>query len=237
MNFRKLFSENIFFYKLYYKFYLQRKNKKRRKIKKIINDNALVFSTGYQRSGNTFLAFILAEVINKERLVSHLHKIAPIKIALKKGLYVVVVVRNPNESISSAYLKYHEMHNVKMETKINNKILTKLINDYYSFNKYFLINKEKVLLIDFNNLIKDTNFVVKDILKFINIDIAENLDENIQKSINNYIKKKSLKNTIGSSLPSEEKEALKSLIKKHVLKNQKFNECIDLYDKLKYRFV
>lgn len=102
---RKLLSENKLLYTLYFHFY-----RKHRGIRPSwFNAETKIYYDGYPRSGNTYLHHLFRNLFSDNYSVHHLHKVAPIKIALKKQLPTFILIRNPKDAIPSYYLKHYSM--------------------------------------------------------------------------------------------------------------------------------
>ncbi|MDY0133184.1 MAG: hypothetical protein RBR53_11020 [Desulforegulaceae bacterium] len=61
--------------------------------------------TAFQRSGNTFAANLVKRVLPDKKIVTHIHTIASLKKALKYDIPVIVLIRDPKQSIPSSLLK------------------------------------------------------------------------------------------------------------------------------------
>jgi hypothetical protein len=63
--------------------------------------------TGYPRSGNTYGAKLIVAWFGNLPLVTHIHRAASVKAALRVGMPILVVLRDPEQCISSYVVKRH----------------------------------------------------------------------------------------------------------------------------------
>lgn len=223
---RRLFSDNIFLYKLYHHVYRKRKGLK----PAFFTKKTKFFFDGYQRSGNTYLVHLVQNFLSAEETVHHLHKVAPIKIALKGRTIVFIIFRNPLDSIPSAYLKYFEMRHRTLPSVPDNKVLKNLIYDYLYYYKFVLQNSSKINLIDFKALIENPELTLKGILTKINPNfVNQEFDNMLKGACNSYIGATS---DLGSSKPSRLKDNLKKPLKKRLTELPGFSSCQILYEHL-----
>jgi len=155
-----------------------------------------LFFDGYPRSGNTFLKHLTIELMPSIEAVHHLHKVAPIKIALQKKLPVFILTRKPDDAISSNYLKYYSMRKLDVPDNVNIKILKIKANSYINYYDYVIQNIQHINIISFSFLIKHPDIVVKAIAKTVNTSVDEN---KIEETIKSYV---GSTNKLGSSMPS-----------------------------------
>lgn len=69
--------------------------------RRAITDSTDIVIEGFPRSGNTFAVFALRTANPQLSIASHIHHHGPIKIALKRSLPLLVVVREPVACLSS----------------------------------------------------------------------------------------------------------------------------------------
>ena len=114
MYLRKLFMSKPFFFYLWYKLYRSKKKLK----PKWFNKETTFYFDGYPRSGNTYMIFLMKEIYDEKNIIHHFHTIAPLKVALKKKIKSLIIIRNPIESVSSSYLKKFEKKELPLSTFI-----------------------------------------------------------------------------------------------------------------------
>ena len=167
-------------------------------------------AVGYPRSGNTFLSYAIQNLYFPEEEINKTYHIISGILNRNKTL---VPFRNPIDSIVS-FLVF----------KGSDDYLTE-INYYCDFNSGVLSNLNKVVLMDFDYFTKDLDYIKEKVKTNFFIDPVNNPTiDDIKNSMNEYHKKK--------NLPRNNKDLLDS--KKDLLKQMpEFQECVDLYQKLK----
>jgi hypothetical protein len=223
MSIKSLISRNKYFYVLYY--HLIRKNIG---IKPTwFSKDTRVYYDGYPRSGNTFFNHIFRNVFKEIKSVHHLHKIAPVKIALNKKLPVIILIRNPKDAIASNYLKSFAMKNQDLPKDLDKNLLNRLLKEYFEYYTFIKQHRNKIDLVFFKQLIENPNLVFKKVSKTIGYDYNE---DDLIKSIKTY---GGASDKLGSSKPSEFKEEKKKEIKRALIELKKFKEAQRLFEELK----
>lgn len=217
---------NVYLYKIYF-FFIRRK--------KGVNihffdSHTKIYFDGYQRSGNTFLGHILRHIFPDLNMVHHLHKVAPIKIALKKRIPTYILVRDPSEAISSNYLKKFAPSGVIPE-ELDVKLLSIMVNDYYDYYSFVLNNIDKLNIIYFNNLINDAAEIIFRINNDNSLSEMDNIElsNKTEKAIFSY---SGSTTKYGSSKPNASKEREKKVIKVKLAQFKRFKENISIYNEI-----
>lgn len=151
MNFTyaKRYLRNNFFFKTplyltYFKYFIDRHKEL------LINNETEYLIEGFPRSGNSFLVFYLKQLSKKISIASHTHHPAHVFKAIKDKKKIIIVIRDPIDAIVSLYLFYNK------EIYFN-----LLINEYISFYKAIQKFKNKFIIIEFKNIIKNPKKVIK----------------------------------------------------------------------------
>lgn len=97
---------------------------------------------GYAKSGNSSIVEFLKS-LGKEKYVfsSHLHAIAPLKIALKKNIPAIIVYRDPYNSIASWYFHFNQPGQ-----KIDEELLHWMVREWVVFYTFVLRNQDKLFI-------------------------------------------------------------------------------------------
>ncbi len=195
-----------------------------------LDRNTTIFFDGYPRSGNTFMYFLFGKIYDIDIIAHHYHAIAPLKIALKKRIKSIIIIREPIEAIASNYLKRFEL--IGLPKKINYPVLKRLIIDYKNYYKFINRNKDKVFLVHFNSLINNPENTIFQIDLFL--ENLSGLEESVLKKRINEVKDLSFgsKSVLGSSKPNQEKSILKKEIKRVIKNIQEYEECKKAYFEL-----
>ena len=228
---RKIICDHPFWYRFYYN--LQVKNKHRgKKQHSVVSLNSEVdyYLDGYERSGNTYAKFLFMNFFPTKKGLSHLHRIAPLKIYLNKKVICFILFREPLESIASNYLK--EYSKTALPKEINKEVLKKRTNDWERYYEFCSKNKSKIILIDFKKLTKDTeNCLVMVSENFVGLN---KIDSRLLLKLNQDFKNHnaSKKDVLGSSMPNETKDREKIILKDYLQTSGMVDRAKEIYKEL-----
>lgn len=170
----------------------------------------LLISSGYPRSGNTYLNYCLHLLYFPNEVVNNnIHTVT----GIEKLDKVIVPFRNPLDCISSWYT-------YPWESSIQEDI-----QYYIRFHKAVLDNLHKIVLIDFDFFTQDIDYIKDKVFKNFGIDTT-NFVTDIQ------VKETMLANSKELNLPRNNKLEL-DVVKAELQQIPEFTECIDLYARLK----
>lgn len=169
-----------------------------------------LITSAFPRSGSTYLnqalqlLFYPSDSVNLNR-----HSI----VAIEKSEKIMVPFRNPKDSIASWH-KYP-----------SNGLLEADIKYYVRFYSFVLDNLNKVVLMDFDKFTQD--------IEYIKSQVSVNYNLTTDRLVtDNDVKMAMLVNGKELNLPRNNKAEL-DLIKASLESMPKFNQCIDLYARLK----
>ena len=224
---RKLLSENVFLYKLY--FHLYRKHRGIRP--NWFKSKTKIYYDGYPRSGNTFLHHLFRNIFPDIHTVHHHHKIAPVKISLYKNIPSFILIRNPEDCIPSNYLKHFSMINGGgLPDSLDQKLLHRMTEDYVNYYYYVKRNHQNVNLISFDTLITSPGVIIQQIAKSLNMEEDQKIiDSKITKAQQTY---SGATDKLGSSKPLDYKEKRKTEIRDVLMGSNKFEEAKRIYKNL-----
>ncbi|QAA81294.1 hypothetical protein EI546_05930 [Aequorivita sp. H23M31] len=201
---RKIIESSPFLFYIWY--HLVRKN---RGLKIDYFSQKTKFSLdGYPRSGNTFATSLVKNIFGKDVFIHHFHAIAPIKVSLRKNIPAFILIREPEEAITSYYLKWYSFKRKPIPKEINTKLLKKLTNQYVEYYKYVQQKKNKLEIIEFRDLVRNPKQFIADINNKVYQNELEIGSAQMEKAINSY---RGATETFGSSKPNPEKKDLKEL--------------------------
>ena len=228
---RIIISDYPFWYRFYYN--LQMKNKQKgKKHHSVVSLNSEVdyYLDGYERSGNTYAKFLFMNFFPTKKGLSHLHRIAPLKIYLNKKVICFILFREPLESIASNYLK--EYSKTALPKEINKEVLKKRTNDWERYYEFCSKNKSKIILIDFNKLTKDTENCL--LIVSENFVGSNKIDSRLLLKLNQDFKNHnaSKKDVLGSSMPNETKDREKIILKDYLQTSGMADRAKEIYKKL-----
>ena len=193
-----------------------------------------LFVDGFPRSGNTFIIHLLRKnLLNRDEIVDHFHKIAGIKVAIFLNLPVFLLIRKPEDAITSYYLKHFALKKQNIPENINVELLKNLSKEYYIFYQYVNKNIPSKNIIHFDDLIQYPEHVLTRIANQISPkpNRTRFTRNEIEPSIQSY---RGAQDTYGSSKPNEEKEQLKDELKRNIRDIDDFQYCKDVYEKINY---
>lgn len=215
---RHIMGRNIFLWDLWFKAFHKKKIEK-----KFFRKESKFYIGGFQRSGNTYAAHILRKLLGKDlHFVSHLHKSAVLKKALKIGMPTFVIVRNPLDAVASQYLKHFERGELPAQTDL--KVLNKYLEDYYWYHRDVSNLYDDLHIIPFEELISNTKQTIERVLATTGI--GEMNDTIFEDAVVSY---KGATTKLGSSKPSKFKEQLKSKLKEDLNAHPSFDKVRALH--------
>jgi len=193
-----------------------------------------LYIDGYPRSGNTFAQFLIQNLWPELHVVHHFHAIAPIKIALDKGIPVFILIREPRQAIASNYLKQFAMQGYSSfaEVPFNRSLLVSLAQiyrDYYAFASEYV---DRINLIQFEELVGEPVRVMNSINKLVSV--SQKRSESELTDIVHRIKDENFgsKDALGSSRPSKEKNAAKAELVEALQMLPVYHKCVQIFEQL-----
>lgn len=168
-----------------------------------------LITSGFPRSGNTFLNYALKSIYFPEEKVNNVHHTL---LTIEENTKVIVPYRHPLDCIASWYL-HREGDDLYQDIKY-----------YLRFHNGVLDNLNKVILLDFNIFTNDLSYV-KTVLKNeygIN-PVVDCTIKDIKESMSDGHKK--------YNLPQGNKEKLDS-VKQKLLQIKEFQNTVELYNKI-----
>ena len=223
--FRNLVKENAFLYWLWFVLIRARQVKGKRRLPQATDH---LFFTGFPRSGNTYLASLIAHCFPNLEFTHHLHTVGSIKIALAKNLKTFVVIRNPRDSVGS-YLAYHsdDLDSVPTEKQVRH-----FLGNYYRYFEFLNDRRDVLHFISFENMIVDKKSTIGGIAEILGMpefklsdDLLEDYDRKMRKA-------EAKKDRNAGSLPNEQKRAYKARVSNLITADPNFSQCSDLFSSL-----
>ncbi|MDC0298098.1 hypothetical protein OAL21_02920 [Akkermansiaceae bacterium] len=227
---RSIFKQNPLLYRIAHRFYLSSRFGGDGRLPQKGDD---FYFDGFPRSGNSSLVKYLKESSLKKKLVfsSHLHCIATLKIARSLNIPVLVIFRDPLESISSWYFHVHDGENVSHIEQSTVNWMVREWTDYYSF---VLDNQRTLKVVSLVSFRKRKEMYVSE----INEEIGFTLFSWNHEAYNRFIEKKiavkainNLKLSGNSTQPSLQREKAKMMVKEVITPQQK-RILYSIYEKL-----
>jgi hypothetical protein len=228
---RKIICDHPFWYRFYYNLQVKNKHKGKKQHSVVsLNSEVDYYLDGYERSGNTYAKFLFMNFFPTKKGLSHLHRIAPLKIYLNKKVICFILFREPLESIASNYLK--EYSKTALPKEINKEVLKKRTNDWERYYEFCSKNKSKIILIDFNKLTKDTENCL--LIVSENFVGSNKIDSRLLLKLNQDFKNHnaSKKDVLGSSMPNETKDREKIILKDYLQNSGMAERAKEIYKEL-----
>ncbi|QHS23473.1 sulfotransferase domain-containing protein [Virgibacillus sp. MSP4-1] len=212
-----LLKSNEFIYSIYSSY----KNNFQNGKYNIVNKRTDICIEAYPSSANTFLQYLVKENYNGLNIAHHSHSIPNLKKAIRKKVPMIVIIRKPKDAISSRITRF--------STNTRYAIL-----EYKYFYEFVYKHKEDILVLNFEDVIKQPLKVLKDIRDYVNFDMNLNSVDNINVVIENVQKRiiEDEKDTEKLALPSDLREEKKQLVKSNIVEDKKFIDCEKVYKKL-----
>lgn len=193
--------------------------------------------SGFPRSANTYLTLFIKRRLNSinidKNIVSHVHTIDIIRYSKERNIKCIVPIRKPEEAILSTYIYFQENKSIKL-----------LVKWYIKFYRYIKKYYNYFIIIKYEDIINNTNLVVKKINENMDVEIpsVENIKDEKEKIFNimenqskNKIKRKEENHIRQVGYPIEEREKLKQYyitkvrnkIKKNNVINKLYNSIVN----------
>jgi len=227
-HFKKLAKENKYLFWLWFTVYRKNKGTKI----SYINKDTNIYIDGYPRSGNTFFIHLVKELFPFINSVHHLHAIAPLKIAMNKGIPIIILLREPQEAIASNYLKKYSLKKSVLPENLNVSLINDLTKEYIDYY-YFIEKISGVNIFDFVSFINFPTKAMIEVAKIINSEInTDTLDKQVKKAVQKF---GGAPDPLGSSKPSQLKEYHKQKVKNYLETMDIFPEPMKIYHRLYQR--
>lgn len=223
---KELIKSNPFLYELWFKLYRKNYGNKIN----YFDQNTKLLLDGYPRSGNTFAADLIKNVFEKDTFASHFHAIAPIKIALSNDIPVVILLRAPEEAITSNYLVKFAFRHKEVPDKIDKKLLNELMWNYIHYYEFVQKKRDKIKIIKFQTLINQPEKFIDIVNRLVYNGEYKIKVSNIKDAINTYNKRAT--EAYGSPKPNADKEKIKSILKEELFKIPQYERVEDIYKTL-----
>lgn len=222
---KTLVKENEILYRLWFILIRTRQVKGKRRLPKATDH---FFFTGFPRSGNTYLASLIAHSLPHLEFTHHLHTVGSIKIALSNNLKTLVVIRNPRDAVGS-YLAFHsdDLNSIPTERQIRH-----FLRRYCRYFQFLNKKKDVLEFISFENMIVDKKRTIGKIAEILGSPEFSLSDDLLEEYDLKIRKVEARKNKNAGSLPNEQKEAYKAKVSKLIIADAYYSQCSDLFNSL-----
>jgi hypothetical protein len=180
---------------------------------------------GFPRSGNSFFVAVFQHWNPSVTIAHHSHLASNAKYYVKRGLPVVILIRDPAEAIASAIVWDGQ------DTRITPGVgLFSYLSFYRSLRKY----RDKLLFLDFDEAVQDPNRCIERINQrfgagFLTNPFDEEEKSRIQAAL---IRQDAIENRsyMNSTLPNERKNQLKGAISPEINSHFFFTRAQSVYE-------
>ena len=189
----------------------------------LCNDASELCMEGFPSSANSYSLNLARLVLSEEKIASHCHAAANMRLALARGIPVIFVSREPLGAISS--------HIVRHGKDQYNACLT-----YISLYEYAVKHFDEITVTDFEDATKNPMGFIQ--LTCETLDLAfsadkyQNADEQVKAHIIEYEEQVLKTEGFHGLLPDPKKESEKQRVKAELDRYPLFQKCRELYDTL-----
>jgi hypothetical protein len=220
---QKKFKEVVFLYKLWFNY-----NKSKLSGIRLPKNSDHLYIDGFPRSGNSYAVYFLKNFYPNLDFSHHLHTIAGIKIAIKKGLNPIILIRNPIDTVASHSImkSYYSKGSLS-----DNSLIVNISETYINYYQFVYNNLEKLTILPFTKIRNLEALAVFFINNISNIDKRYSVDE-LDAFHEKFIKMQSAKPSDRTSMPNDERNSKKELVKERILKLESYKKANSLYLKI-----
>jgi hypothetical protein len=181
--------------------------------------------TGFPRSANTYCYNIIDVAFPELNIITHIHTIASIKLAMRYNVPTIVVVREPVATCCSLL--------IMLERPPTPRRIERFLKDYIDYHQFVLEHRRELQLIRFEDVVRSPEFVIRQVLARLDMVMS---DEDIKaKAIEGQRiaeGKEGKKSTLGSSMPKPERIAVRAKVQPAVENHELSKRAISLYEQL-----
>lgn len=192
-----------------------------------------LYLDGFPRSGNTYFTAAISAVFPDVIFSNHLHAIAPIKIALRRDVPTIILMREPEAAIASYIVHIYDPRSVSSMSGLNEKdlclILTSTWLSYYSCVKKL---QKRIEIISSEAAFDRPLRAVEKIIESTNLNYGPGLLEEWQIFHDNFQQRDASKAQGSTSFPDKARELQKQAALKILRRQPLLDRCSRLYHEL-----
>ncbi|MFK8016613.1 MAG: hypothetical protein AB8G17_14365 [Gammaproteobacteria bacterium] len=165
--------------------------------------------TGFPRSANTYCFNIIKAGFESLRISTHIHTTASLKLARRYGTPTMVLVRDPVSTCCSLLVKLtHEPTPAVLEAQFR---------DYLEYHEYVLAHRADIDILKFEDVVQSPTVIVTAVAERLGIKLSDAQIQDKATAGQRLVESKEENKAVeGSSLPNEERRALKKKIEAQV---------------------
>jgi hypothetical protein len=176
---------------------------------------------GFGSSGNSY-AYQVFDILTKGHVSHHTHTIANVKKSMRINVPVVILFRDPFESIPSHVVRF-------------DKPIYEDVKEYERFYKDVMSIKSDLVLVNFKDLIQNTLYVVDKVAKVCDLNIdrpdsREDIEKEAQRRIQSWAREEGSMSNI--PLPDKERDMKKRNIKSRLMQKSCVKKLKNIFESL-----
>lgn len=178
--------------------------------------------TGFPRSANTYCKQLVEEIFPDLNIITHIHTVASLKMALKYNVKIVLLLRSPLSTTSSMLMKFsYKKHG-------------EVLYDYIKYHEFVYENIEHLRIFRFEDVIKCPLGLISYIRSTFNVDISDSsIEEGLKIAERKSKDKEKTKSPLGSSRPNSHREAKKDFYRQLIISHNLYSVANELYLRLR----
>jgi hypothetical protein len=181
--------------------------------------------TGFPRSANTYCFNITNVAFPELHIVTHIHTIASIKLAMRFNVPTIVVVREPVAACCSFL--------IALDRPVTPRRIQRVLKDYIDYHQFVLEHRRELRLMRFEDVVRSPEFVIREVLATLGATMSdEDVEEKAREGQRIAEGKEGKKSTMGSSMPKKERMEVKAGIQPAVESHFLCEQAISLYEQL-----
>ena len=177
--------------------------------------------TGFPRSANTYCKQLVKEVFSDLQIVTHIHTISSLKIALRHKAKIILLLRSPLSTTSSMLMKF----NYKNEGEV--------LYDYVKYHEFVSQNIRNIQIFRFEEVIESPLELIYFIRSTFDVNISDSsIEERLEIAEKKSQSKERTKSPLGSSRPNNQREAKKDTYMHSIVSHKLYPLAEKIYLKL-----
>ncbi len=222
---------------------LKHRDKRMAALSDLENGKDAFFSTGFPRTGNTYLTYVLGRCYPSVAFGHHLHMPLAIEIALNAQLACYVNLRAPAESVPSLVL--HNAHKSSRHVSVaaleglygdTSFLLAMYTREYVNYYAYVLRHEHRLKVLASEQVFNDVFSVVRMIGEENGLSLADATEATCAAATDAFWGRKTRqgsKNALSAGIPTEDKRQAKLRMNAQLQGLSSFREAERLYEVLK----
>ena len=187
--------------------------------------------TGFPRSANTYSHYLAKGVFPDLVFVTHVHTIASLRQAMKYGVPVAIILRDPADCTVSMCLKYKK-------AAADTSAINGYLYDYWHYHEWIEKHLPNAAFFKFEDVTKKPDEFMTALASFLLIDVDQTeLAAKVDEIKKMFAAREALKDPDGSSLPQESRTERKDDFLVAIRKNVELNDAKSIYQRLLKKVV